>query len=566
MSDFDNGCYCKYQQNLQKRLPFMSKTQGTTNVAKATGSVGIFTLGSRVLGLIRDIVLASVFGAGMATDAFFVGFKVPNLLRRLVAEGSLSTAFVPIFTDDIEHSKEKAQASLNAITAFNLLLTWTFCLLGVIFAEEITLLFAPGFSNNPHKLALAVSLMKIMFPYIIFVSLLALASSALNVLGYFALPAAAPAILNITMIFSMLFAADIFDQPIYSLAYAVLFGGVISLAPQVFQLRRCGFKMTVASPFKSPSVKKLVKLMIPSVVSASLYQIMIFINTLLASLLEEGSVSWLYFADRLFQFPLGVFSLALATAILPSLSRCATRNDQEGLHKHLTDGISWMTYITIPATFGLVFLSTELVEAIYHRGEFSAYSAKQTSDALIFFSVGLWAISFQSLIIRAFLAKKDTVTPAIISGITIALNIFIAFSLMGPPASAPTTGFARLMVQIQETLHYCSLGHLGLAFAGSISAFFSLFMLLAALSRKGIEISALDICSALTKPLLGSAAMVLLIQQITAMNIPAVLTLIIAVPLGAITYFFITYALKTSESLQIVDYTKRFGKKLKKSE
>ncbi|MCB0345512.1 MAG: murein biosynthesis integral membrane protein MurJ, partial [Bdellovibrionales bacterium] len=328
----------------------------TSKVARATGVVSLMTLLSRILGLIRDMAIAGFFGAGRTTDAFFVAFKVPNLLRRLVAEGSLSTAFVPIFVEEREKSHEASREAVGAVTSFTICLTGFLTILGMIFAEEITLLFAPGFATEPEQVVLSSELLRLMFPYIVLVSALALAASILNSLGKFALPALAPALLNVVMIFAVFAVAPYLDEPVFALAWAVLGGGILALLPQLMLLKKLGLELHFRNPLKSDAVRRLLKLMLPSILSASFYQFMVFINTLLASMLVEKSVSWLFYADRLFQFPLGVFSLAVATAVLPELSRHAARKNYTALNYQLTVALRWMTVVTIPATVGLMVL------------------------------------------------------------------------------------------------------------------------------------------------------------------------------------------------------------------
>jgi len=543
------------------------KHERRTGLAKATGIVGSLTLVSRVLGLVRDIVVAMFFGAGFATDAFFVAFKIPNLLRRLVAEGSLATAFVPIFTDHLDESDESGRKAFGAVSSFTLLLTLVLTILGVLYAPEIADFFAPGFAKHPEKKELAASLLRIMFPYVILVSILALASSALNALGVFAGPAAAPAILNVALITSVLFLREHFEQPIYALAWAVLAGGVLALLPQLVLLHRRGFALHFRSPFRSEPVRRLLFLMLPSVVSASVYQIMVFINTLLASMLEEGSVSWLYYADRIFQFPLGVFSIALATAVLPSFSRLVSQGKNEEFSAQLSQTLSWVSFITIPAAAGLIVLAEPMVRTFYEHGLFDSESSLKTADALWAYALGLWSISVHTVLVRAYLANKNTKLPAYVSCISIAANICLACALMGPTASlaegsTPDGGFAGLITSLQQSLSLYPLGHVGLALASSLATFLSAAALLALLPRLGVRVLMGGFFFSALRALAGSLVMVGVLTQVRDSVGSDLLILLICVPVGALTYAACSFLLKTPE---IDDILRRARKQFSQS-
>lgn len=517
------------------------------NIAKATGVVSFFTLISRVLGLVRDMAIASFFGAAMSADAFFVAFKIPNLLRRLVAEGSLSTAFVPVFSDELEKSKEDAQKAFSASLSFCLLLTCALAILGIIFAEPITHLFSPGFSENPEKMELTISLTRIMLPYIILVSILALLSSVLNCLGFFALPAAAPAILNISMIAFLAFLAPDLEKPIYALSYAVLTGGVLALIPQAIKLIKVGYKLRLASAFHSPAVRKLVFLMLPSILSASIYQLMIFINTILASLLKEGSVSWLYYADRLFQFPLGVFTIALATAILPTLAKEASKENQKEVNKQASKALNLVSFICLPAATGLFILAPEIIGLFYMRGAFDAESAYQTSLALKAFSIGLWGISCNSILVRVFLSKKNTKIPAYISAFTLVINMVFSLMLMGPAESMPSSSFGVFFSSILEVFQLSDLDHVGLALAGSLASTLSALFLYLLLGRIETSISLSAFVACTLKSVVASLVMGLSLLQLQSYELSNLLVILIAVPMGALIYFLMSLILKVRE-------------------
>jgi putative peptidoglycan lipid II flippase len=483
------------------------------------------------------MAVASFFGAGLASDAFFVAFKIPNLLRRLVAEGCLATAFVPIFTDELSASKEEAKKAAASVLSFTIALTLLLSALGIWFSPEITDIFAPGFATIQNKRELASSLMRVMFPYIVFVSVLALVSGMLNSLGHFALPAAAPALLNIVLIAGLFLLTPFFREPIYGLAWAVLLGGVASVIPQFVLLRKLGFPLRLSSPFHSPAVRKLILLMLPAILSSSVYQLMVFFNTLLASLLQEGSVSWLYYADRLFQFPMGVFSLAVATALLPTLSHAASQGDEKRFSRQLTLALHWVTVITIPASVGLIMLAEPLIELVYEHGSFSRESTLNTASALQAYTLGLWSISAQSVLVRAYLAKKNSLTPSIVSIAAISLNVLLAFSLMGPAATSPETNFARLITKAQGEMQLFALSHVGLALAGSVASLLALLLLLLPARRYGITIEVRPLLASFSKIVLCSGVMGALLYLLLWLKLNSLLTLLLGVP-GSILCFF----------------------------
>ncbi|MCC6220835.1 MAG: murein biosynthesis integral membrane protein MurJ [Deltaproteobacteria bacterium] len=525
--------------------------KSSREIARATGVVGITTLASRILGLFRDMIVASYFGAGLATDAFYVAFRIPNLLRRLVAEGSLSTAFVPVFTHELSQSTDDARKAVGAVTAFTLLLTVTLTFLGVIYAEEITVLFAPGFGPGTEKTRLAAWLTQVMLPYVVLVSLLALASSILNSLGYFAWPSLSPAILNAAIIVCVL-ASPIFPtEPIYVLAFAVLVGGLFALIPQLCLLKKLNFAMHLSSPFRSRAVKQLCKLMLPSILSSSVYQLMIFINTLLASMCAEGSVTWLYYADRLFQFPLGIYSLAIATALLPALSRLAASGDFDGLGRQLVNMLAWVSYVTIPATAGLIIFSEAIVSTVYQHGRFSTLDAQATATAVMAFSIGLWPVSCQSVLVRAFLARKNSLLPSVTSCLSLVLNLLFAFLLMGPSVIVPDSQFASYLAFLQNKFAIFNFGHVGLALAGSLGAFISFFTLLAFRHVIVPNASLKTISVPVLKSLLASTAMCLVIKPIASLNCAPWLMLALGIPLGMATYFIASLLLSCEQSHQL---------------
>lgn len=428
------------------------------NVTRAAGVIGLATLLSRILGFVRDMVIAWFFGAGRLSDAFFVAFRIPNLLRRLFAEGTLSMAFVPVFTGHLHrHGRNEAFAlARSAVRMLSVILVGV-TVAGVAGAPWIVKAVAPGFSGS--KFALTVLLTRIMFPYIFFICLVALSMGILNALGHFAAPALAPVFLNLAMIGGVLFLAPHLQTPVFGLAIGVLAGGVVQLALQVPFLVQKGIRIWHKAPLWHPALATIGRLMGPAVFGAAVYQVNILVGTLLASLLPEGSVSYLYYADRLVQFPLGLFAISTSVALLPSLSRQAAAGRIDELADTFAYAASLIFFITIPAMAGLIVLREPIVGILFMRGAFDMESMRMTAYALTCYSVGLWAFSAVRILVSTFYALQDTKTPVKTATYSIAANIALGIVLMGP------------------------LGHGGLALATSLGSVLN-FVLLAWMLHK----------------------------------------------------------------------------------
>ena len=321
------------------------------SVSRAAGVVGVYTFLSRILGLIRDMVLAALFGSGMAADAFFVAFRIPNLLRRLFAEGSLTIAFIPVFTEYLTTRTKKdafdlARIVLTLLTLILVIVT----VLGVLFSPWIVRIQAFGFGGSGVKYDLTVLLTRITFPYIFFISIVAFFMGVLNSLRHFASPAAAPIFLNVGIIGAAYFISPSLPDPIVGVAVGVLIGGILQVCLQIPWIVKKGLKLFPRWQPNHPAVKKIGLLMLPAIFGSAVYQLNSYIGTLLASFLAEGSVSWLYYADRLVQFPLGVFAIAISTAALPSLSTQAAKKDLEQFGDILSHALRMVFFITVPAT------------------------------------------------------------------------------------------------------------------------------------------------------------------------------------------------------------------------
>ncbi len=404
-------------------------------MARAAGVVGLATLASRITGFARDMVIAYFFGAGAAADAFFVAFRIPNLLRRLFAEGTLTIAFVPVFTEVLA-KKGKEEAFLLARSTFSLLalaLLLT-CALGITFSQQVVLIIAPGFGAGGPSHALAVELTRWCFPYIFFISLTALAAGVLNSLNHFFAPAASPVLLNLAFIGCAAAFSRVTDPPVLSLAYGVILGGAAQFLVQLPYLRARGVSLRPAWDIKNPYLGRILKLMGPAAFGAAVYQLTVLINTMLASWLPTGSVSYLYYADRLIEFPLGIFAIAVSTAILPSLSRQAANADHQALVQTMGYGLRLTMFINLPAMAGLLVLAQPLVELLFARGEFGPESSRATAQALMGYGVGLWAAAGVRSVLPAFYALKDTRTPVKVGFFCLLVNLAVSLALMKPLA------------------------------------------------------------------------------------------------------------------------------------
>ncbi|MBI4633014.1 MAG: murein biosynthesis integral membrane protein MurJ [Deltaproteobacteria bacterium] len=404
-----------------------------SRVAKAAGVVSAATMLSRIFGFIRDMVIAGFFGAGMATDAFFVAFRIPNLLRKLLAEGSLTVSFVPVFTEYLKKKTHEDACEL-ANVAFTLLtaLLTLIAILGVVFAPVIVTVMAPGFVKSPTQYDLAVFLTRLMFPYIFFISLVALCMGILNSLRHFLAPALSPVVLNISMILAALTLRGFFREPVTALAVGVVIGGILQLAMQWPFLIGLGVKLKPDCRFNHPGIRQIGALMLPTFLGSAVYQINVFIGTILASLLPRGSVSYLYYADRLVELPLGVFAIAVGTAALPSFSEQVATGDFENLKKTISFSLRLILFVSIPATLALIALRGPIISVLFERGAFDNQSTILTAQALLYYTVGLWAFSVIRVIDSVFFSIQDRKSPLKAAFVSLFVNVAMSLILMFP--------------------------------------------------------------------------------------------------------------------------------------
>jgi putative peptidoglycan lipid II flippase len=399
---------------------------------RALATVSSLTFVSRILGYVRDFIIARAFGASLGTDAFFVAFRIPNLLRRLFAEGAFSQAFVPVLAAAKTRDEQGVKALIDGVATLLFLALVVAAALGVVLASLVVWVSAPGFSRDPAKFALTVTMLRITFPYIVFISLVAFSAGILNTWNRFSVPAITPALLNVAFIVGALGFADRFDPPALVLAWSVFAGGVLQLAFQAPFLARMGLLPRWRLDLRHPGVRRILKLMGPAAFGVSIAQVSLLINTIFASFLVTGSVSWLYYADRLMEFPAGMLGAALGTILLPSLSKYhATANTAE--YSRLLDwGLRVTFLLAAPAAAALAVLAIPLIAALFHYGRFSAEDAWMTRQALAAYSIGLVGMIVVKILAPGFYARQDIRTPVKIGLLTLAVTQLMNLAFILP--------------------------------------------------------------------------------------------------------------------------------------
>lgn len=393
-------------------------------------TVSGFTFLSRVMGLLRDIIFASIFGAGAAMDAFSVAFRIPNLFRRFFGEGAFNQAFVPVFSEyRLEKSKAELKLFLAEVSGTLGIVLLLITALGVLFSSEMVMLFASGFIHDSAKFALTQDLLRLMLPYLFFICMTAMYSSVLNALNQFAIPAAIPIVLNLFLIAGALLSTH-FVEPIMALGYAVFLSGVVQMLLLFYAVKRQGLTMFPRINFASPGVKRVMFLMIPAIIGSSSSQINILINTQLASRLETGSITWLYYSDRLVEFAIGTFAVALGTVVLPKLSELYTKGDTVNLSKTIDWGIQLSLILGIPAMLGLIFLAEPLLAILFMHGAFYETDVLMSAKSLVAYSLSIPAFFIIRILAPVYFARQNTKTPMYFSLVAIAVNIALQFVLV----------------------------------------------------------------------------------------------------------------------------------------
>jgi putative peptidoglycan lipid II flippase len=448
-------------------------------IVRATGVMGSATLMSRILGLIRDMVIAAFFGATYATDAFFLALTIPNLLRRLLGEGTLTTSFVPVYTDYLAHRPEEAPRVVHITTTITIALLFVLTILGITLSPFIIKLQAPWW-NNPEQIKLTVLLTRICFPYLFFIGLVALAMGILNSHRHFLAPAVAPCLLNISIIACVLFLSPKVYPPIITAALGFTLGGLAQLLLQLPFLKAKGITLRLNFNLHHPALRRIVLMMAPMMLGIGAYQFNFVISRLLATKLPEGSVSYLFYAFRFFEFPQGIFTIALGVAVLPSFARLVSQGRMEEFVEGVNFSVRMMLFITIPAMVGLIILRVPILNLILQRGDFTYHTTSMTAQALLYYSLSLWAYGGIQVLSRAFYALNDVKTPVMIAIGALMINSLMGLLLMSP------------------------LLHAGLALAMSIAAIVNVSLLALFFHRKNSGLHLRDLAATVFKTVLAT--------------------------------------------------------------
>lgn len=505
--------------------------------------MGVTTLVSRIFGFVRDMVVAWAFGAGMVADAFYVAYRVPSLLRELFAEGSISAAFIPVFTRSLnEEGREEARRLARATFTVLIVILSIVTVAGIIAAPLVVSIIAPGFhSASGGKFDLTVQLTRIMFPYLLFVSLAALAMGILNTLGSFAVSSLSSIMLSIFMICGVYVFAPRFSIPIYGLATGVIIGGIAQFVCQLPALSRR--KMTLGWYFKPahPGVIRIGKLIVPMILGLSVTQVNIFVNTVLSSLLKEGSITYLYYGIRLIHFPLGIFGVAMASAVLPALSAAAVKREYDEMRNTFSFAIRLILFITMPAMTGLIILRIPIISVLFQSRAFDYTATLGTAEALLYYSVGLWAFTGTRITAQAFYSMQDTKTPVKAASVAVVVNIIVSLLLMGP------------------------LQHGGLALATSLASMANLSVLIWALRRKLGRLNMTEIIHSMKKVVPATVIMGFIAWLMTRGGIWAsngqtsakVVLLFTSILLSSASYLVILYLLRCKELFFLLGMAER---------
>ncbi|MDH7499348.1 MAG: murein biosynthesis integral membrane protein MurJ [candidate division NC10 bacterium] len=423
-------------------------------ITRAAGAISSGVLVSRVLGFVRDMIIAKFFGAGMAADAFFVAFRIPNMLRELFGEGALSASFIPVFTETLNRKGREEAWRIARITGTALSsILFLIVTLGIAIAPLVVWVMAPGFHLYPEKMRLTILLTRITFPYLFFVGIASLFMGILNSFRHFTTPAFAPTMLNLAMIFSALFLSPYVNPPIASLAIGVLLGGIGQMAIQIPGLRREGARFSFDFQPQDPGVRKIGRLMLPGIIGLAITQANFFVGTFLASFLKQGSVSFLYYSFRLIQIPIGLVGVALGSAILPFLSSSATEGSYLELKRITSLALRLGFFITVPFTAGLILFRRPLVSVLFERGQFTELMSQEVAGTLLFLAFGICFYVGDRIVVSAFYSLQDTKTPVAISAVAVATDIGFSLLLMGP---LQVRGLA-LATSIASFVHFCLL-------------------------------------------------------------------------------------------------------------
>jgi len=515
-----------------------------SSIVKSTGIVAISTLASRILGFGRDMLFSNFFGATGSADAFFVAFRIPNLLRRFVAEGALTISFIPVYSEYLVKKSESEALELAQKTfSFLMLIVLILVTAGMVFSAQIVSVMAMGF-DDPAVTSLTVNMTRIMFPYLGFVSFVAFSMGILNSHGYFFAPAFSPVLLNAGMITGIIFFCSYFDEPVYGVTAGVLFGGIMQLLLQIPYLVKSGFRLKISFDTKHPGIRKIGKLVLPAIFGGGIYQINIFMGTILASMLSPGSISYLYYSDRLTEIVLGVFIVSIGNVILPEMSRMTASDDYDKLKKLYSTSLRAALFLAVPAAMALMTVGLPVISVMFMRGEFSFYDASMTSRALFYSSIGVSSVAVLRITTPVFYSLKDIRTPVLTSIIAFVLNISLGYLLM-----------------------HTRLHHAGLSLANSISVTVQIIILIYIINRKIGGIDLKGVFAALFRFIAAGCVMCVAVYYIAlpvcwesmglGVRVPVLAAIVVA---GALVYYVMCRLLGVKEAAFIAERVKRLKK------
>lgn len=515
------------------------------SVVRSAGVASIAILSSRITGLVREIVMARMFGAGMAYDAFLLGFRIPNLTRDLFAEGALTSAFVPVFTQYLSSRGPQAAAMLSNLVATALILiVGGGCFLGAVFAPALVDLLAPGFHQIPGKFELAVTMTRIMFPFLLLVALAAQAMGILNACGQFGVPAMSSTMFNIgSVIFGIVLGTvagpRIGISAIEGMAYGVVLGGALQLLWQVPSLYKYGFQFMPKIDWSDPGLRKIIAMMGPAILGNAAVQINVMVNTNFAASLfdavrgADGPVSWLGYSFRFMQLPLGIFGVAMASATLPAISRSAETGNFDEFRRTLSRSLATVFLLTVPSSVGLIVLGESIIGAIYQGGRFELYDTQKTAEALSLYAIGLIGYAGLKVVVPAFYALGDSRTPMIVSLLSVLINFATAAML----------------------IHAFSFGHAGLAFSTSIVAIFNFITLFTLLRSRLSGVYGRDLVASFSKVTVAAGMMGIVVAGSNALMLrwlgetrtAFLMDLAVSIPLGLAVFYTVARMLGVPE-------------------
>ncbi|MDP8265288.1 MAG: murein biosynthesis integral membrane protein MurJ [Candidatus Aceula lacicola] len=506
-----------------------------SGIAKSTSILSLGTFGSRVLGFVRDVLLAKFLGTGFQADAFFVAFRIPNLFRDTVGEGGINSSVVPVVSEYAEKKEKKELLEfLSVVFVLAAIVLSVIVILGIVFAPIIVRAIAPGFVVDPEKLKLTIKLTRLMFPYLIFIGLTAYGAGILYTLRSFVVPAFSPCLLNISIIASVFVALKTKTDSVLCLAVGVLIGGILQLGVQGIPIFKKGIRFKIPKTLNHSGAKKIGKLLLPRLFGSAVYQLTVFVDTFCASLamiVGAGGISAIYYSNRILQFPMGLFGIALASALLPSMSGFAARNDFEEFKRILNFALKNILLVMLPISIFLMLFSTSIIRLLFQRGEFGIYSTSITSSALLFYAIGLFCFAGIKILVTSFYSLQDTATPAKTAGLCLSINAMLNFLLMGPLK----VGGIALASSIAATINFSIL----------------FFILNKRLGRIGQGFLNYGLKVLLAAVIMGSVSLWLWNQ---AQGIPEVFRLVLISVVSVIVFFQSCYFLKIQEAQRLVQW------------